>query len=123
MDRVMPGSIPDAPTFGKAKSNDLPGITCPDPSQYLDFSTSKGDIPKSRKRKAKSSSSSRSNSRDRSRVNVDRDRADRLQLALLAARRRAIGQEQVSPFDLNRNGPGAPDASAFLTEADNARLR
>jgi len=117
----MPGSIPAAPTFGKAKENTLPGIDCPDPSQYL-TGASKGDIPKKRRAKKKTSTS---RTREKGRITEDRDRADRLQAALILARRRTVDPfNDDSPFDIGeRQLPFAPNNNQFLQVVDDARLR
>jgi len=117
--RVIPGSIPDVPTFGDSKENRLPGIPLPSPSEYIDKSgASKGDIAPKRKRK---SSKRRNRSLpNQSGVAEARRRADQLQAALILARN---GPGQPGAFDISGQFGGAVNNQPFLDEVNNARIQ
>ena len=118
-ERLIPGSIPGAPTFGPAQDAPRPAITIPNPGIFLEELGSTGDVEPRQPRRRRRRRSSTQQAREASRVEQDRERADRLQAALAFARGRStpVAQQQ-SPFDLD--GEGAP---AFLNEVDNARIR
>lgn len=125
-ERNIPGSIPDAPNLGVERNSKLPALSCPNPGIYLDpQNRSKGDIERPRKRSARRRrNTSTAAVRERSRITEDRDRIDRIQAALILARRRTIDPlNEGTPFDLRDNADILnPDIQSFFEVTDNARI-
>lgn len=110
-------TIPGDPS----QENNLPGIDCPDPAIYL--SGNLRDTASNGGRRRRRNSNRRGRSRDRR--NEDRDRADRIQAALLLARRMQLGPEfDHNPFDISDGDiPIGTDATSFLEVLNDAPIQ